>query len=94
MGYAGIALAVSLLTLFSMTKIWNGVFWGTPDEPPPHAESVEGRFRAPRLMTASTGVMVAVSLGFVVVAGPLYEFSGRAATILLERDAYVEAVLP
>ena len=92
--YAGIALAVSLLTLFSMTKIWNGVFWGTPDEPPPHAESVEGRFRAPRLMTASTGVMVAVSLGFVVVAGPLYEFSGRAATILLERDAYVEAVLP
>ncbi|HUH06512.1 MAG TPA: hypothetical protein VML96_01780, partial [Egibacteraceae bacterium] len=27
----GVALAVSLLTLFSMTKIWAGAFWGPPE---------------------------------------------------------------
>ena len=91
--YAGVAIVVSLLTLFSMTKIWNGVFWGAPDDPPPHAGTVDGRFAAPPLMTASTAVMVAISLGFVVVAGPLYDFSTRAATVLLERTDYVQAVL-
>ena len=31
---AGVAVAVSLFTLLSMTKVWNGVFWGpAPDEP-------------------------------------------------------------
>jgi multicomponent Na+:H+ antiporter subunit D len=91
--YAGIALAVSLLTLVSMTKIWNGVFWGEPEEPPPHAEAVEGRLRAPRLMTGSTALMVGVSLAFVVVAGPLYDLSERAATLLLDRTDYIQAVL-
>ena len=92
--YAGIALAVGLLTLFSMTKIWNGVFWGTPGQgPQPRVEVVDGRMRLPRLMVGSTAVMVAISLGFVVVAGPLYEFSERAAGVLLDRTDYVEAVL-
>jgi hypothetical protein len=36
---------------------------------------------------------VSVSLGFVVVAGPLYDFSQRAAGVLLDRTGYVEAVL-
>lgn len=27
----GVSLAVSLLTLLSMTKIWAGVFWGKPE---------------------------------------------------------------
>ena len=92
--YAGTAIVVSLLTLFSMTKIWNGVFWGAPDDPSPHADAAQGRLATPPLMTASTAVMVAISLAFVVVAGPLYEFSTRAATILLERTDYIEAVLP
>ena len=86
----GVALAVGLLTLFSMTKIWNGVFWGDPEEPsvlPDQAGST------PWLMTAATSTLVAVSLLFVVVAGPLYAFSERAAAVLLERDAYVSAVL-
>ena len=30
---AGVALLVSLFTLFSMAKIWNGVFWGTAEDP-------------------------------------------------------------
>ncbi|MEZ5141602.1 MAG: Na+/H+ antiporter subunit D [Acidimicrobiales bacterium] len=35
-----VSLAASLLTLYSMTKIWNGVFWGRPDEPTPALAAV------------------------------------------------------
>ena len=92
--YAGIALAVGLLTLFSMTKIWNGVFWGEPGQgPEPRVEVVDGRMQIPRLMAASTAVMVTISLVFVVAAGPLYAFSKRAAGVLLDRTGYIEAVL-
>ncbi len=29
----GVSIVVSLFTLFSMVKIWNGVFWGTAEDP-------------------------------------------------------------
>jgi len=89
-----VSLAVSLLTLFSMTKIWNGVFWGVPDEPSPVSEEhgVE-RLGVSPLMIGSTGVLVVASLLVAVAAGPIYEVSERAAKVLLDRDAYVEAVL-
>ena len=45
------------------------------------------------MMLWSTAVMVSVSLAFVVVAGPLYAFSERAASVLLDRTDYIEAVL-
>ncbi len=91
--YAGVAILVGLLTLFSMTKIWNGVFWGEPDEPGEVSVDPRNHVPTPRLMTWSTAAMVAVSLAFVVVAGPLYDFSERAATVLLDPAPYIEAVL-
>ena len=92
--YAGIALAVSLLTLFSMTKIWNGVFWGEPDEPSPVA-AAEGPDRLPAspAMLGATTVLVVASLGVSLVAGPLFDVSERAATVLLERTPYIDAVV-
>ncbi len=90
---SGVALAVGLLTLFSMTKIWNGVFWGESGEASVAPEGTDARLQVPPLMMWSTAVMVAVSLGFVVVAGPLFEFSERAAEVLLDRTDYIEAVL-
>ncbi len=86
-----VSLAVSLLTLFSMTKIWNGVFWGQPDEPAPADD--DDRAQVSPLMVGSTGVLVVASLVVAVSAGPLFEISERAAGVLLERDAYVEAVV-
>ena len=86
-----VSLAVSLLTLFSMTKIWNGVFWGQPDEPPPTSE--EDRAPVSPLMVGATGVLVVASLAVAVSAGPLFEISERAAGILLERSAYIDAVV-
>jgi multicomponent Na+:H+ antiporter subunit D len=90
----GISLAVSLLTLFSMTKIWNGVFWGGPDEQSPVA-AAHGVDRVPAsgLMLGSTGVLVVASLVVSMVAGPLFTVSERAASVLLERTPYIEAVI-
>jgi multicomponent Na+:H+ antiporter subunit D len=96
-----VSLAVSLLTLYSMTKIWSYAFWGTPpddgadegdgavaadDEPP----AGRGRWA---LMTGATVGLVAVSLVIAVAAGPLYDYAERAAEDLLDRSAYAEAVL-
>jgi multicomponent Na+:H+ antiporter subunit D len=78
------SLVVGLLTLFSMTKIWGGVFWG---------ESVDARPRSGRGMIAATGVVVMTSLAVAVFAQPIAELAGRAAVDLLDRSTYIEAVL-
>lgn len=85
-----VSLIVSALTLFSMTKIWGGVFWGAPDEPVPLSA---GRLRAPPLMVVATATLVAVSLGIALAAGPAYDLSRRAAGDLMAPAVYVEAVL-
>jgi multicomponent Na+:H+ antiporter subunit D len=91
---SGIALGASILTLFSMTKIWTGVFWGDPDQPPPLPEAHgEGRLRPPALMTAATVALVGVTLAIAVVAEPLYGMSLRAGEELADPNSYVEAVL-
>jgi multicomponent Na+:H+ antiporter subunit D len=89
----GVSLLVSLLTLFSMTKIWGGVFWGAP-EPAALSEVPAGRrLRPPPLMTGATAALVGLSLVIAVFAEPLYGLSERAAADLLDRDSYTAAVL-
>jgi len=89
-----VALGVSILTLFSMTKIWAGVFWGSPDEPAPVPTRLQGpRLRFPGLMVWSTGFLVAASIAFVVAAAPLYELGQNAAAALIDPSIYVETVL-
>ncbi|HVM18824.1 MAG TPA: proton-conducting transporter membrane subunit [Egibacteraceae bacterium] len=89
-----ISLAVSALTLFSMVKIWTGVFWGQPDyDPPLVAAHGDGPLRPPALMTGATIGLVAVTLGIALAAGPLWTLSERAATGLLQPATYIEAVL-
>ncbi|CAN5801568.1 Na+/H+ antiporter subunit D [soil metagenome] len=87
-----VSLLVSALTLFSMTKIWGGVFWGAPEEPAADLP-VPGRLGAPVVMVVTTGTLVALSLAVGFAAGPLYELSERAAADLLDPSAYIGAVL-
>jgi multicomponent Na+:H+ antiporter subunit D len=87
------SLAVGLFTVFSMTKIWAGVFWGEADEAPARAPVVTGRLGSPLLMVAGTVVLVVVSVGFSIAAGALYELSERAARDLLDPTGYVSVVL-
>jgi multicomponent Na+:H+ antiporter subunit D len=86
----GVSLAVSLLTLFSMTKIWANAFWG------PHDQEAIGRTLSPRrraLMVGSTTTLVVLSLVIAVASGPLYNLSERAAQDLDDTTDYVEEVL-
>ncbi len=79
-----VSLAVSVLTLFSMTKIWGATFWG---------EEKESAGRASRAQLATTGVVLALSLAVAATAGPLGELSLRAAADLMDPSVYVSAVL-
>ncbi len=89
----GVSLLVSLLTLFSMTKIWAGVFWGAPEHEAPLGAGAHGRIVSPRLMVAPTAALVVLSLAIAAGAGPVYDLSRRAAEELADPGRYVEAVL-
>lgn len=91
----GVALVVSLLTLFSMIKIWNGVFWGTPEDPTIRlAEAGPGeRLPVPWLMNGATVALVSLTLAIAVFGGPLYGLCERAAQTLVHPSEYVAAVL-
>jgi multicomponent Na+:H+ antiporter subunit D len=94
-GIVAVSLLVSLLTLFSMTKIWGGAFWGTPERlvgGEPDEARTAGLAMNP-LMLGSTVALVALSVVISVAAAPLYRLSERAAVTLVERDPYIEAVL-
>jgi multicomponent Na+:H+ antiporter subunit D len=86
----GIAIAVSLLTLISMTKIWMGLFWG--EIMPPVPAGRVGILRHHQLMTFSTVVLISGTLAVAFTAGPLYEFCVGAAEQLLNPVMYVKAV--
>jgi len=91
---AGISLFVGLLTMYSMSKIWNGVFWGEPDEEPtqtPVQRSDDTWLRVAGLSGATLALGL-VSLAIAWYAGPLYELAERAAVDVLDRSAYVDAV--
>jgi multicomponent Na+:H+ antiporter subunit D len=86
----GIAIAVSLLTLISMTKIWIGLFWG--DITPPVPTERVGILRHHQLMTLSTVVLISGTVVIAFMAGPLYEFCVGAAEQLVDPMMYVKAV--
>ncbi len=88
----GASLAVGLLTLYSMTKIWAGVFWGVPEEEPSSSPNESGPWSW-LTMVVATGVLAAASVGVSLWAGDLYDIAERSAEDLLERDGYVEVVL-
>jgi multicomponent Na+:H+ antiporter subunit D len=90
-----VSLLVSLLTLFSMTKIWGGAFWGVPKDyrGTVHEEDRPLRLHMNPLMLGATAALVGLSLVISVAAAPLYALSERAADTLVERTPYIEAVL-
>ena len=79
-----VSLAVSLLTLFSMSKIWNGAFWGEVELVVEPDDGPTARWGATVPMLGATGVLVAVSVALAVFAGPLYSLCERASTALLD----------
>jgi multicomponent Na+:H+ antiporter subunit D len=81
------AIATGFFTLLSMTKIWNDVFWksapGTTGSPSP----------ASRLMTWPVGALASITVVIGLGAGWLFDISLDASEEMLDRRAYIEAVL-
>ena len=84
-----VSLAVSLLTLYSMTKIWSNAFWGEPGV----VQSAPAGRGDMALMVGATAALVALSVAVTVSAGPLYSLSERTAGDLVDPAGYVEAVM-
>lgn len=84
----GVSLAVSLLTLFSMMKIWTRAFWGSPAEAP-STPAPGGWLR----MLPIAG-MALVTLGIAVGAPWVFDFAKHAASSALDPASYIDAVLP
>src|SRR5688500_18280731 len=83
---AAIALGVSLLTVLSMARLWEGAFW----KPAP-ADAPAAPLGAAMLMPIA--VLACLTLGLTVAAGPVFDLSVQAAEQLLDPTGYVTAVL-
>jgi multicomponent Na+:H+ antiporter subunit D len=81
----GVSLGASILTLFSMTKIWGGVFWGTPAPGEPR--------RLRPAMLWPTAALVVAGIAIAIVAEPILGYAERAAADLLDPSGYRSLVL-
>ncbi|MGR3483948.1 MAG: Na+/H+ antiporter subunit D [Paracoccaceae bacterium] len=87
-----VALAVGLLTIYSMTKIWAEAFWKAhPDGRAPTLRAVDPAVRRP--MLAAISGLAALTCLVGLVPEPFFAVSERAAAQLLDSTAYVAAVL-
>lgn len=96
----GIALAVGFMTLYSMVKIWNEVFWKTlpddnlvPADPPPRGD--DGRLIRPSLwmMYLPVLLLALATLLIGVFAEPVMQVMLAIGEQLLSPEGYIEAVL-
>jgi multicomponent Na+:H+ antiporter subunit D len=87
---AAVALCVSLLTLLSVARLWEEGFW-KPAPAPSSSSGAPHRLGMP--IVAPIVFLVALTLTLTALAGPLSNLTTRAAEQLLDRNAYVRAVL-
>lgn len=86
---AALALGVSILTLFSMLKIWLGAYW--KDAPEGHEPDLKKA--GWRGMTAATAVLVVISLFMGLFAQPVLDVCLQAGEQLMDAQEYRESVL-
>ncbi|MBW3540214.1 MAG: Na+/H+ antiporter subunit D [Planctomycetes bacterium] len=87
----GVALGVSLLTLYSMAKIWNAVFWEAPSDTSKAAPGLGGGAQAVLAGPAAMLALLTVCMG--LLAGPAFLAAEAAAAELLDPERYIYAVL-
>ncbi|WP_112323478.1 Na+/H+ antiporter subunit D [Oceanibium sediminis] len=89
---AGVALAVGLLTIYSMTKIWAQAFWEPhPGGHDPRLSDMSGFER--RALLIPIGALAAMTIVIGFFPEPFVQFATAAAADLLEPSAYIAAVL-
>ncbi len=101
-------LAVSLVTLLSMLKIWSGVFWGELPSEHKHSDGTgdgtdpggagtgtvtRTRPKVGAALAAPAIILAAVTISLGLGAEGLLQLAGIAADELLDTTAYTEAVM-
>lgn len=92
-----IALLVSLLTLFSMTKIWAEAFW-KPSHDPAALTNGSKAGQSAKDLHSMRGLLLPIGMlaFFTVVIGlaaePIFELATRAAEQLSKRELYLNAL--
>lgn len=81
------AILASILTLFSMLKIWNGAFWNSD----PHRKVFLTDSRWVKMTWIIAGLTV-VSVGIGVGAESVLQLATKAAERVLDQDGYAAAV--
>ena len=83
------ALGVSLLTLFSMTKIWAEAFW----KPLPAETAVNPPGGGMALMLGPIVTLAVLAVVMGVAAGPFFDLAQQAGNQLTNPEPYIRAVL-
>jgi multicomponent Na+:H+ antiporter subunit D len=81
------ALLASILTLFSMLKIWNSAFWKTSDTVPVRLDD-----RRWVTMTCVVAGLTLLSIAIGFGAEPFMRMAGVAAERAMDQQGYAEAV--
>lgn len=89
-GIIAVSLAVSLLTLFSMIKIWTEVFWKSA----PQGNRTGPKLKNSWAMWAPVLILASLTVLFGVFAEPVYRVVEQASAQLLNPQLYIQAVLP
>jgi multicomponent Na+:H+ antiporter subunit D len=87
---AAVALCVSLLTVLSMARLWEDSFW---KQAPVSSSSSIPHPRLGMAIIAPIVFLVSLTIALTLLAGPVSSMTMRAAEQLLDRNAYVRAVL-
>lgn len=88
---AATALFVGVLTVYSMLKIWNQVFWeAAPNDVTP---SPSVSFRETGLYLVPIAIFALITIIIGLFAEPFFQYADRAAVQLLDPILYVKAVL-
>ena len=84
---AATALGVGLLTLYSMTKIWQGAFWAPAPTERAAGESASWPLVVPAVVLAGLTVVLGLA------SEPFIALANAAAAELMNPNLYIEAVL-
>ena len=82
---SGIILAVGVLTIISMARLWDESFWKPAAEPDKTVMS--------RVMLIPIAGLAVVTIAISAAAGPIFDLSSRASQQLLNPRQYIDAVL-
>jgi len=88
-GITAVAIAVGLITLFSMVKIWNEAAWKRE----PEGTLPLAGHPVPMVSLVTTAIMAVLIIAFGIATGPIGSLFTDAASQLFDVSGYIQTVL-